>query len=168
MSHLIPAAMNAALRNVLLHHPHTFHCEIYRKIILRSSDENSAGLPTLGGLAVLDSMDEDDFDYVFVGMGFALPISGFAPVSIYQNEDAALEAENKVCFVIESETETDQPDYFSIKRHDVMYLRLNNDPQPPKLAWEILSRESRGNLSGFTRRFICARRDHLHLPGMSA
>jgi len=159
---------NLALRNVLLHHPHTFHCEIYRKIILRESEEMVAGLPTLGGLGVLDSMDEEDFDYIFVGMGFALPISGFAPVSLVQNDDAALEAENKVCFVIEPETEPDQPDYFSIKRHDVMYLRLNNDLNPPKLAWEIVSRQSLGNMSGFTRRFICARRDHLHLPGMSA
>jgi len=168
MSSLIPVAMNAALRNVLLHHPHTFHCEIYRKIILRESEKMVAGLPTLGGLGVLDSMDEEDFDYVFVGMGFALPISGFAPVSLVQNDDAALEAENNVCFVIEPEAEPDQPDYFSIKRHDVMYLRLNNDLNPPKLAWEIVSRQSLGNMGGFTRRFICARRDHLHLPGMSA
>jgi len=167
MSHPIPAAMNAALRNVLLHHPHAFNCEIYRKIILRSSDENVAGLPTLGGLGVLDSMDEEDFDYLFIGMGLALPISGFAPVSIYQSDDAALEAENKVCFVIEPEVAPHHADYFSIKRHDVMYLRLTHDLEPPKLAWEILSRESLGHLSGFTRRFICARRDHLHLPGRS-
>jgi len=168
MSNLISTAMNAALRNVVLHHPHTFHCEIYRKIILRNSNEHIAGLPTLGGLGVLDSMDEDDFDYVFVGMGFALPISGFSPASAYQQDDAALEAETNVCFVIEPEAKPDQSDYFSIKRHDVMYLRLTHEVEPPKLAWEIMSRQSMGNLSGFTRRFICARRDHLHLPGMSS
>jgi len=167
MSHSIPAAMNAALRNVLLHHPHAFNCEIYRKIILRTGIDTVAGLPTLGGLGVLDSMDEEDFDYIFIGMGFALPISGFAPVSLVQNEDAGLETETHVCFVIEPEAEIGQADYFQIQRHDVMYLRLGKALNPPKLAWEILSRESLGHLSGFTRRFICARRDHLHLPSMS-
>ena len=66
----VPQQVNRAVRNVTLRHPNAIDCTIYRKVVNRVSTDDPAefsGLPTIGGLGVLDSEDEADYSFEEVG-----------------------------------------------------------------------------------------------------
>ena len=160
----VPTAINRTLRNVLINHPNTCSCEVYRKVVTRPGGAGSP--PTLGGLGVLDSMDEEQFEYEFLGRGLAMPAEGgsFAPAPMVRRGDANIGAEDVFRYAVVPEEPEGQPGWFSLRTHDVLYLLLGTGPSPPKLAFEVLGEETTSNIPPFTTRYITARRDDLHVP----
>jgi hypothetical protein len=65
----VPIKIMEAARTVTLKHPNSVDCVLFRKQVLRTADETLGGLPTLGGLGVLKSEDEPDYEYVRIGTG---------------------------------------------------------------------------------------------------
>jgi hypothetical protein len=73
----VPIKIMEAARAVTLRHPNSMDCVVLRKQIKRTADESMGGLPTLGGLGVLKSEDEPDFEYVKIGDGKILITSRY-------------------------------------------------------------------------------------------
>lgn len=73
----ITNTVERAARAVTLHHPNSMDCRLLRKTILRSSNGDIGGLPTLGGMGVLNSEDEPAYEYQHIGEGKLLLISRF-------------------------------------------------------------------------------------------
>lgn len=162
----VTTSVNRLVRNVVMNHPNTFNCEIYRKHLLRSGDneDEAVGKSTFGGMGVLGSDDEENYEYEYMGNGFALPADQFSPAPMTDWHDANIGAESEFRFLIELEPQASDDSYFELKNHDIIYLLLGEWPNCARLAYEIVGTETTSNIPPYTIRWVCNRRDDLHMP----
>lgn len=161
MLNAVPQSINRLARNVVLNHPNTFNCKVFREVVERTAPDAIGGLPTLGGLGVLDPEDEEKIKHDFIGNGFALPAEGFAPSPMMSEGDANFGPTTEFRFLVEPEEPSGMPGWFDVKKHDVIYLVLADGPNPPMIAFEIVGTETTTNIPPYTTRYICNRRDDL-------
>lgn len=158
----VPAAVNRQARNVVINHPNTMNCQVFRKEVTRSGDI-VGGLPEMGGLGVISAEDEEQFTYTWVGNGYSLQVEIFQPAMMMDRRDANNGAESEFKFLIEPESALGQAGYFNPQKYDVMYLLLGDGPAPAKIAFEIVGIEAVLNIPPYTSRYIANRRDDLHV-----
>ena len=149
----VPTAINALTRNVVINHPNTFNCIVIRKKMLRP-DPLVSGLPTMGGLGVIGSDDEEQVDYEFIGNGYAMPAEQFSESQMMERRDANNGFANEFKFLIEPEAVGE----FELKSRDIFYQIIGDI----RLAFEIVGIETTSNIPPYTQRYICNRRDDLH------
>lgn len=163
-----------ARRLIVLRHPNRVSCQVLRKVLQREAPTEMGGIPTLGGLGVLESDDEDQFEYLFVGNGVALPAGDDPRVSsLMGHRDAASGEGAEFRFMIEPEEPADPmvapgfappggaPDPI-LKKSDVVYLVFMTGV---RLAYEVVDIESTSGLHPFAPRYVLIRRDHLDIVG---
>ena len=66
----VPIEINRAARQITLYHPNAVDCTVMRKQVTRVSPDEPemiGGMPTLGGMGVLDQEDETEWELVEVG-----------------------------------------------------------------------------------------------------
>jgi hypothetical protein len=160
----VPQAVNRMTRNVVMNHPNSFNCQVFRKVVTRAAPESVGGAPSLGGLGVLDSMDEEQFDYVHLGNGYAMPADRFSVAPMVRAGDANIGAGDEFRFLIECEEPSGHEDWFDVRSHDVIYLLLGQGPQAARLAFEVMGTETTSDIPPYTTRYVTNRRDDLHLP----
>lgn len=88
----VPQAQRAAARVMVLRHPNAFDAEVYRKEVTRTAFAPGAavgGLPTLGGVAVLDPEDEAEVNYVLLGEAKVLFAGIYERTEIHDSREAA-------------------------------------------------------------------------------
>lgn len=167
MLHNVPEAINRMARNVVVNHPNAVNIQIFRKTITRSGtgEETVDGNPTLGGLGVLNTADEEQFEYAFVGNGYALPADAFSPSPMMDRRDANTGGSvDEFRFLIEPEEPSGAPGWFDVRTSDVIYILLGDGPNPARLAFEVVGYETTSNIPPYTTRYVTNRRDDLHLP----
>jgi len=74
----VPVRITQAAHAVTRRHPNSIDCVILRKVLTAPAGEQMGGLPTLGGMGVLKSEDEPDFEYKRVGLGKILLTGQFS------------------------------------------------------------------------------------------
>jgi hypothetical protein len=80
MLNTVPEQLTKMARSVVINHPNAWNCEAYRKKMLRIDPVTQiGGIPTLGGLSVLDSEDESAIEWEWIGNGFALQAEPYQP-----------------------------------------------------------------------------------------
>ena len=165
MLHNVPTTINRMTRNVVANHPNSFTAEMYRKHTTRRGDAMVAGRQTMGGAGVLDSGDEEDYEFEFLGYCYALPAENFQPAKISDRKDVNIGANDSFSFLIEPESESGEEGFFIPRNHDVLMLLLwtGVEGKYAKLAFEIVGMETTSNIPPYTTRWICNRRDDLHL-----
>lgn len=162
MLHQVPTQINKLARNVVINHPNNFHALMIRKRVTRVSDSEIMGLPSVGGLGVISSDDEESVEFDPLGNAYALRADGqFSPSLMMERLDANNGAGDTFSFLIEPETLGD----FVIQKSDLMYLLIpySVGGDTIKLAYEIIGIETTSNIPPFTQRYLCNRRDDLHL-----
>lgn len=159
----VPNTVNRFTRNVVMNHPNSFNIQIYRKHVTRRSEGEMAGKPTLGGIGVIDSGDEIDYEFEYMGNGFALPAEPFQPGAMVDHKDTHVGEGTDFRFLIELEQQNEGDKYFQIRNHDVMYILLGDDEAEAKVAFEIVSMETTSNIPPYSTRYVCNRRDDLHV-----
>lgn len=159
----VPIQINRLARNVVINHPNTFNCQVFRKTVTRTEPESVGGLPTLGGLGELNANDEEDFTYTWIGNGYAMPAEQFSASGMMDRGDANNGSANEMRFLIEPEEAPGTPGTFTPKKDDVMYLLLGPEVGAAKLAYEIVDIETTSNIPPFTQRYVANRRDDLHV-----
>jgi len=159
----VAITMNRLARNVVMNHPNSYNCQVFRKVYKRTAPQTVAGVPTMGGLAVLDSMDEEDFEYKYIGNGCALRAEGFAPAPMTKRGDANIGSGEGFLFLVEPEEPSGHPDSFDLRNHDVMLIWLGTAPDCAKLAFECVGIETTSDIPPYTTRYIMNRRDDLHI-----
>jgi hypothetical protein len=169
MLNSVPQAINRAARQVTLRHPQSFDCIVSRERVVRvelndaGGLSESAGLPTLGGMGVLRSEDEADFEYDELGPAkllFAGP-GPFQPMDMNER-DSALIAENAREVVIESIAEPgaapDKPQYFQADTGDLVVLTMG---MGVALTYEVATVSGTVALPPYTRKLVLNPRDDL-------
>jgi len=154
----VPNAINRMTRNIVMHHPNTWECQVFRKAVDRVGESTSGGLPTLGGLGVMNADDEEDVTFSHIGNGYALPVDQFSPSSMMDMRDANNGFANEFRFLIEPEAATSMPGNFITKKRDILYLVISEDV---RLAYEIVDIETVNNIPPFSMRYVTNRRGDL-------
>lgn len=153
MLNSVPSSVNAMARSVIENHPNTLNCQVFRRKLNRT-EPLVGGIPTLGGLGVLDSEDEENIDYEWIGNGYALQAEPFNPSQTMDRQDANNSYADEIRFLIIPE----DVDGFEVKKHDVIYLLIGDIV---KLAWEVSGIETVINIPPYTKRYIMNRRNDL-------
>ncbi|MCP5245682.1 MAG: hypothetical protein H6937_06965 [Burkholderiales bacterium] len=158
----VPSGINRMRRNVVINHPNTWECQVFKKIVNRSGEPVVGGLPTLGGMMVLSSEDEEDVDWEHVGNGYALQAETFSPASMMDRQDANIGA-TEVRYLIEPESPEGMEGHFFISKHFVIYLVISDDV---RVAYEVVDIETVMDVSPYATRYVMNRRADLDLlPG---
>lgn len=157
----VPKAINRMARNIVINHPNSFECQLYRKSVKRNNESVVSGMPTIGGMGVISAEDEEDISYDFLGSGYALQAEPFSPSTMMERQDANNGFANEFRFLIEPEQPTGADGSFMIKKGDVMLIVISDDV---KLAYEVVEPETVMNISPFAMRYVTNRRGDLDLP----
>ncbi|MBY0475413.1 MAG: hypothetical protein K2Q13_10200 [Nitrosomonas sp.] len=156
----VPGAVTRMTRNIVINHPNTWECQIFRKTVNRVGDGVSGGLPTLGGIGVMSADDEEDVTFESIGVGYALQAETFMASSMMDRQDANNGFAGEFRFLIEPEEPSGMPGYFTIKKRDIAYLVISDDV---KLAFEIVDIETVINIPPFAMRYVANRRGDLDI-----
>lgn len=153
----VPAQLNKANRMVTLRHPNALECTVLRKSVSRvSTDDPSefAGLPTIGGLGVLDSEDEANYEYTEIGEAKAVLLGTFqtnggnwndADTSITYPDMPIVEA------LAECEANPGCADFFTIGKRDILLIHFGAGIVVP---YEVVGETGSVNIPPYTRRFM--------------
>ncbi len=159
----IVETINAMNRRVTLKRSPSFGAQLFRKRILRTAPTSVGGIPTLGGLTVLDSVDEENITFDYLGNARVVRVNEFAPSMLNDRMDTHNSGGtgNELRFIIEPETANGATG-FEPKNHDVMFLWILADGSV-RVAYEIVGVESVNNLPPFSVRYLCNRRADLDI-----
>ncbi|MEM4986247.1 hypothetical protein V8G57_02485 [Collimonas sp. H4R21] len=158
MLHSVPMQINKAARIVTLRHPNGILCHAFRQRVLRQADGNMGGMPTLGGLGVLDSSDEPDVEWELLGDAMLLIVENFQPSTVVDRGDALDNAEPQIFALIEALTPVEGPAHFTAKTKDVLYMLLHAEV---KIAYEVVAIDGDINIAPYSRKYILHKRDDL-------
>lgn len=158
MLNLIPTQISKAARQVTLRHPNSFTCDLWRKRVVRTSPDSMGGLPTLGGLGVLDSVDEAEIDYDTLGEGKLLMLEPYQPSSLNDKETTLDMQYPQMLVSIEPIAAPEDSDYFMPDKQDIVFLRIGSNIA---IGFEIVDIVSNVNIAPYTRKYVLNKRDDL-------
>lgn len=153
-------SQNRMNRNIVINHPNSWECHVYRKILNRNDEPLSGGIPTIGGMGVISSDDEEDISWELVGIGYALQVEAFQPSVMMDRIDANNGFENEIRYLIEPEEPSGMPGYFDIRKNYVFQIIISDNV---KLAHEIVNIETVSNIPPFVTRYVTNRRADLDI-----
>lgn len=154
-------------KNVLLH-PFAFSGVVLRKKVDRPSNGMIGGLPTLGGLAVLSSEDEENISYDYVGNVKVIERDQFLGSAMVDLKDTMLGPTDTIAFLIELDDDSYKEKPFDLKTRDVFYLFFGEDIKTAtKKAYEIIKIEGAYNLAPTIAVYQCNRRAEMDLGNLT-
>lgn len=160
----VPSAINAASRQVTLRHPNAFDCVVSRKRVTRvETDANGdpsemGGDPTLGGMGVLRTEDEAEFEYEELGDAKLLFASPFAQQDMIEHDNATL-VERQREVLIECVKKPGEEGFFVSDTADLVCIVLGPGVV---IAYDIASVASPVALPPYERRYVLNPRDDLN------
>ena len=150
----VPLAIRRSVRAVTLNHPNRMMCTVYRKVVTRVAPDTLGGLPTLGGLGVLEDDDEADFDYQSLGDGVVVMLQVYQ--GGFRSDDNSL-LDNPNTSQQETLLEPLIDDGFTPKKHDLVSIVIGD----ALLPYEITEITGTVNIPPFTQKYVLQLRDEL-------
>ena len=150
----VPLAIRRSVRAVTLNHPNRMTCTVYRKVITRTAPDTLGGLPTLGGLGVLEDDDEADFDYQSLGDGVVVMLQVYQ--GGFRSDDNSL-LDNPNTSQQETLLKPLIDDAFTPKKHDLVSIVIGD----ALLPYEITDITGTVNIPPFTQKYVLQLRDEL-------
>lgn len=159
----VPQAVTFSARRVVMRHPNSMDCYVWRMRVLRKelkpdgSPSEMGGAPTLGGMGVLKSEDEADFDYVLMGEAKLLFAGIQQPASINDRgnaTEATLHEAQIACLADPGSAE-----YFEPDNQDLIALDLGFGVI---LAFTVEDITGNVLIPPYVRKYMLQPRDDLH------
>lgn len=116
----VPNALRIAARAMVTRHPNAFEAQVMRRNVTRTAGAEAGeagGLPTLGGLAVMDPEDEAEVEYSLLGTARVLFTTMYEPSTMADNRESPEAAANALALI-----EPDLPGAFEPKDGDLVML----------------------------------------------
>lgn len=149
----VPIQISRSARLVTIKHPNAIDCIVWRKVIDRTSATSAGGLPTLGGLGVLDSEDEGNYHYEELGPAKLL----FAGESFVAADNNAMDNDEYLNYstqingaLIECTLSPEHVDYFTPDSKDLLFVMVGMGIVIP---YEIANVTGNVNIPPYTRRY---------------
>jgi len=164
MLNQVPQAVSYSSRQVVLRHPNSMPCTVWRKEVLRTEVDPGTGLPsemggspTLGGMGVLRSEDETDFEYQELGAARMLFVGQFQPADMIERDNGLVPAELQEALV-ECEAEPGVSGFFEVDSGDVVFMDVG---MGNVLPYEVVTVSGNIHIPPYTRKFVLNPRDDL-------
>lgn len=161
----VATAVSNATRQVVLRHPNTMDCTVWRKRVLRTEIDpetdlpsTMGGSPTLGGMGVLRSEDESEFEYYELGAAKCMFCGIFQPNDQNERDDAILQQPMQEA-QIESVKAPNEVGHFLADTSDLV---LVTPGLGVVLAYEIATLSGPINIPPYVRKLVLNPRDDLH------
>jgi hypothetical protein len=161
----VPTAVQAATRQVVLRHPNSSVCWVWRKKVLRVEEDPNTGLPstmggspTLGGMGVLRSEDEPEYDYEELGEGRCLFCGVYQPTDEVERGDAMLQAPMQEAQVV-SRAGPGEPGYFIADTNDMVMVTPG---LAVVLVFDVATITGNVNIPPYATKLVLNPRDDLH------
>lgn len=165
MLHNVPASINFSVRQVVLRHPNSMDCTVWRKEVKRVELDPATGLPstmggapTLGGMGVLRSEDEVEYEYRELGAARMLFSGPFQGNDMVERDDAILQ-QNLQEAQVASVADASMPEYFEADTGDMVLLDLGLGVV---LAYDVATITGNIAIPPYTRKLVLNPRDDLH------
>ena len=149
MLNAVPQQIARANRQMVIRHPNSMQCVVFRKRVLRTADAEVGGNPVIGGIGVLDSEDEADFTFDELGEARVLFAGTYTAASgnIIDSEDGVIYAEGTMECRIEPVVEG----AFEVDKHD----RITVMPGMGFLLdYEVVGVTSPTSIPPYVRKFV--------------
>ena len=155
----VPITVNKLARQVTLRHPNAMDCLVFRKVILRQSPDSIAGLPTIGGIGVLDSEDEADYEFQQLGpdtpeanarivfTGQYLGVTG----NVTDDDASTIYAEAPLEALVECVLDPAHPLFFVVDKNDVINVMPGAGIVIP---YQVVGVTSPGNIPPYSRKLL--------------
>lgn len=165
----IPITINKVARMTTLRHPNSLDVQLLRKVLLRQETDSfgnpseSAGAPTMGGMGMLRSEDEAEFDYVPVaGAGKMQMLGGLASPADMNDSSASLLTDKAVTARVECVLDPSDPGFWIADKGDLLVADMG---MGVLLTYEAVTLSSKVLIPPYTRSLIFNPRDDLnYLP----
>jgi len=131
-----------------------------RKVVNRTGGSQVMGLPTLGGMGVMSSEDEENYSFEPLGNAYALRGDAFGASLMMDQQDANNGTDDNFIFLIEPELLAPAPWSFTVKKNDIFYYVISESPLI-ELGFEVVGIETVTNIPPFNQRYICNRQRYL-------
>lgn len=163
MLNRVPKAVNFSIRQVVLRHPNAMDCTVYRKRALRTEIEGGeastfGGSPTLGGMGVLDSADEAEFEYAELGEGRMLMVGPYEPAQVNDRGDAISQPPMSEAQIVSVAAEG-KPGHFVPDNHDMVVAYIGAGIA---LTYQVMQPIGNINIPPYSVRYVLTPRDDLH------
>jgi hypothetical protein len=161
----VAVAVSNSTRQVVLRHPNTMPCTVWRKKIIRVEvnpetdlPSEMGGSPTLGGMGVLRSEEEDDFEYIQLGTGKCLFCGIFQPTDQVERDNALLQSPMQEAQV-ECDAEPGTEGYFFADTTDMVIIEPGLGTA---LVYDVATLTGVANIPPYIRKLVLNPRDDLH------
>lgn len=161
----VPATINKSARLVTLRHPNAMDCEVFRKQVTRVDTpvaDDYAGLPTLGGLGVISSDDEVEFEYIDIGEARVVFLGGFqAQLGNTMDNDTGLAyADAPIEALMECVADPSAPEFFVLDKNDMVTVY----PVPGvAIVYEVAGVTGNVNIPPYTRKYLLQPRSDMNV-----
>lgn len=164
MINAVPTTVNKATRMVVLNHPRGLDALIYRKRVTRTEVDPTTGqpsemggAPTLGGMGVLRSEDEPEFEFDYIGDAKVLLCGVWQEQSINDRGNAAIQPAQEA--QIEAVAEPGTPEHFTAEVGDLVMVDMG---MGAVFGFTIEDMPSSTYIGSMVRRYVLQPRDDLH------
>lgn len=160
----VPKSVAYATRQVVLRHPNTFACSVWRKKVNRveldanGTPSTMGGSPTMGGMGVLKSEDEADFEYEELGDARMLLCGVYQATDLNERDDAPLQQNMQEAQIV-CLAAPESADYFEVDSGDLVIQDLGLGVL---LAYDVATMTGNVNIPPYVRKAILQPRDDLH------
>ena len=153
----VPTQINRSSRLVTLRHPNSMDCTIYRTVVKRTDTGTMGGMPTLGGLGVLDSEDEADYEYQEVGDAKIVFTGQFQTQgnNWSETDDYLIGSEMPLEALIECVLEPSDPAFFIPANRDMVMVMPGAGIVIP---YEIMGESGNVNIPPYTKKYALSPR----------
>lgn len=152
----VPVRITQAALAVARRHPNSIDCVIFRKVLTAPAGEQMGGLPTLGGMGVMKSEDDPDFEYQRVGLGKILVTGQFSGGEMSDQgdnivPDQPMQEAQIVC--------ADDLHPFDVKKGDLVGMMPGGGVL---IGFEIVGQTGAVNIYPYVTKWVISPRDELH------
>lgn len=161
----VPESVVHQTRMVTLYHPNAMDCTVWRMQVLRTEVDPATGepsedigAPTLGGLGVMRSEDEDNYEYVELGSAKCMFCGQYQPNDMNERDSALIQA-NAQEAQVEALAYPGSSDYFVADTNDLVLLHLGLGVI---MAFTVAAVTGSLNIPPYNRKLVLNSRDDLH------
>lgn len=133
----VPNAIRTATRQMVMKHPNAYDCEVFRKASPRTfgaDGQTLGGMPTLGGMAVMNNDDEAEVDYVPLGPARMLFTGVMQPIKLADSRDFPESAPTGEAMVVPAEE-----DAFELRNGDLVVATPGSGVGIPYTVTNVLT-----------------------------